>query len=70
MSGACSCKDRELAARRIIFGKLGDLLEQLRAGLVVEIFRREPLRARRQAGEHVARELRFASDGRAAAMRA
>src|SRR5450759_3855667 len=46
-------QNAHLAARRVIFRQLGDALEQLRAGAVVEIFRRHPLRRRAQARENI-----------------
>ena len=49
-------QELELAAGQIIFRQGRDLLEQLRAGLVVEVFGREPLGPCRQAGDDVARE--------------
>src|ERR1700682_4356063 len=51
-------RSRKRAARRILFRQRRDLLEQPRARLVVEIFRRQPLRSRRQAGHDVARKWR------------
>ena len=53
----------KLATRRVIFGQRGDILEKLRARLVIEIFRREPLRPRRQPGNDVTRERRIRLDG-------
>jgi hypothetical protein len=46
----------DLATGRVIFRQCRDLLEKLRSGLVIEIFRRESLGPRGQAGDHVARE--------------
>src|SRR5262249_18513855 len=48
----------KLATRQIIFRQRRDLLEQLRASLVVKVFRGEPLWLRAEAGDHVARERR------------
>ncbi len=50
-------QQRPLGSREIILGKLGNLLEQLRAALVVEIFGRELLRRPRQSLAHVAHHL-------------
>ena len=57
--GGMAFEDRKLAAGRIVFRQPRDLFEQLRAQLVVEVFRREPLRPRRQASNDVMRELRI-----------
>ena len=46
----------KLAARRIIFRQLRDALEQSGAGQIVKIFRRQPLRLRRQPGDYVGGE--------------
>ncbi len=43
----------ELAARRIIFRQPRDLIEQHRPCRVVEIFRRQPFRLGREAGENI-----------------
>ena len=47
-------QDGELGAGRIIFRQHRDLLEQLRTGGVIEIFRRQPLGVLRQIVDHVA----------------
>ena len=56
-------QDGEFAARRVIFRQLGDLFEQPRASLVVEIFWRQALGPRRQAGDDIACELRLLNGG-------
>ena len=48
-------EDRALGPGRVVLGQLGDLLEELRAALVVEVLRRQLLRRRREAGADVAR---------------
>src|SRR5262249_58783434 len=50
-------ENAELGAGRIVLGQRGDLLEQLRAAVVVEILGPQPLRPGAQPGDHVAREL-------------
>ena len=47
-------EDRPLGPGRVVLGQLGDLLEQLRAALVVEVLRRELLRVGGEAGANVA----------------
>ena len=47
-------EDLPLGPSRVVLGQLGDLLEQLRAALVVEVFRRQLLRVGAEAGAHVA----------------
>jgi hypothetical protein len=49
-------KQRGLDARRIIFGKPGDLLEQLGTGAVVEPARRDRARTISQSVQHIAAE--------------
>ncbi len=56
-------QDLELAAGRVIFRERGDLLEQPRAGIVVEILRRKALLPRGEPGEHVAQERRVGGCG-------
>ncbi len=56
--GAAIAQDAELGPGRIIFRQLGDGLEQLRAGRIVEIFRRQALGMLRQVADGIARESR------------
>ncbi len=51
---AAVAQDAELGAGRIIFRQHGDLFEQLRAGGVVEILRRQPFRVTGEIADHVA----------------
>ena len=51
--GGVHAQDAHLAAGRVIFRQFGDALEQQRAGIVVEIFRRQALGRGRQPGQHV-----------------
>src|SRR6478736_5761798 len=51
-------EDLALGAGRVVLLKLGDLLEELRAALVVEVLRRQLLRLRRETVADVARHLR------------
>ncbi len=53
---AAIAQDRKLGARRIVFGKLRDLLEQLGACGVVEIFRRQVLGMLRQSVDDIVRK--------------
>jgi len=46
----------DFRARRIIFGQLRDRLEQSGAFCIVEIFRRQALRPRREAGDDITRK--------------
>ncbi len=50
-------EDLALGARRVVLGQLGDLLEELRAALVVEVLRRQLLRRGGEAGADVVRHL-------------
>jgi len=50
-------EDGPLGPRRVVLGQPGDLVEQLAAAGVVEVLRRQGLRARGQPGPHVGREL-------------
>jgi hypothetical protein len=52
--GRARLEDLQLRARQVVLGQLADPLEQRGAGVVVEELRRERLRGRPQAGEHVA----------------
>ena len=51
-------EDRALGARRVVLGRLGDALEELRAALVVEVAGRELLERLRQADANVGRHPR------------
>jgi hypothetical protein len=46
-------QDRGLGACRVVLGKIGDALEQLRAARVVEIAARQRPRTRREAGDDI-----------------
>ncbi len=54
--GVVLAQDRQLAARRVVLRKLGNLFEQLRAALVVEILRRQELLPRAEPRQHVAQK--------------
>ena len=54
-------EDLPLGPGRVVLGQLGDPLEQLRAALVVEVFRRQLLRVGAEAGADVARHRRAAA---------
>ena len=58
---AAIAQDAEFGAGRIIFRQQRDLFEQLGAGGVVEIFRRQPLGLLRQTFDHVAGEAEVCS---------
>ncbi len=47
-------EDRALGPGRVVLGQLGDLLEQLRAALVVEVLRRQLLGLGRESGANIA----------------
>ena len=56
--GRALAEDLPLGPGRVVLRQLGDLLEQLRAALVVEVFRRQLLRVGAEAGADVARHRR------------
>ena len=56
--GGALGEDRALGPGRVVLGQLGDLLEELRAALVVEVLRRQLLRLGGEAGADVARHRR------------
>ncbi len=56
--GRAPGEDLALGPGRVVLGQLGDLLEQPRAALVVEVFRRHLLRVGAEAGADVSRHPR------------
>ena len=58
ISAERALEDLPLGPGRVVLGQLGDLLEELRAALVVEVFRRQLLRVGAEAGADVARHRR------------
>src|ERR1700733_3554646 len=53
--GRAPAEDLPLGPGRVVLDQLGDLLEQLRAALVVEVLRRQLLRVGAEAGANVLR---------------
>ena len=62
--GGVALEDGALGPGRVVLGKLGDRLEQLRAALVVEVARGELLEGLRQTGPHVRGHSRQRPPGR------